>query len=470
MSDFDDAVNGLRAHRPQYVDPRIKVTGYRYPDGSVSNDPTTGARPGYLWVYGYPRPGANTQVIAGTRINPRVPNVKVWVGQNHANQAVAFDVVTDENAIRQFGGAVGAASTPLIPIEQWTQPVPGALIGGGRVLPSALGGYNVFVEGLIGFGYDNNDLPVDAGDIPPNPNEHCWSVWFMPLYTGTPVVPTYLTTTPVTVSSVNYLLVSDAYNLALPAGATRLGAVSLSYGQVTITGENSRFVDLRRDFAPEGLAGITVDDGATTLTGIDTLNFTSGATVSAGTPANVADIAITGGGGGGAVTQFQQQIAGVGGQAYFEFTSIPNTGTSLTWTFTGRTTNGANQDVFARAGTGGSLDTGSNYDFQRVTGNNATAGANRSAATTAIVIGSLPGTGVGAGPAGSIEGSVRNYTTSFWKSLSAECMYPSDASGGVLALYVQGEWRNTGAIDILRIYPGAGNFVQDSICTLYIVT
>lgn len=253
MTDFDDAVAGLRAQRPQFTDPRIKVTGYRFPDGTVSNDPTEGAQSGYLWVYGYPRPGANTQVIAGTRVNPRVPNVKVWVGQNHAKQAVAFDVVTDENAIRQFGGAVGAASTPLIPIEQWTQPVPGSLIGGGRLLPSALGGLNVFIEGLVGFGWDGNDLPIDAGDIPPNPNEHGWAVWYLPPYSGTPVVPEYLLTTPVTVSSVNFLLVSDAYNLVLPAGATRLAAVSLSYGQITISGANSRFVDLRRDFVPEGV-------------------------------------------------------------------------------------------------------------------------------------------------------------------------------------------------------------------------
>lgn len=251
MSDFDDAVAGLRAQRPQFTDPRIKVTGYRFPDGTVGNDPTEGAQPGYLWVYGYPRPGANTQVIAGTRVNPRVPNVKVWVGQNHAKQAVAFDVVTDENAIRQFGGAVGAASTPLIPIEQWTQPVPGGLIGGGRLLPSTLGGLNVFIEGLVGFGWDGNDLPVDAGDIPPNPNEHGWAVWYLPPYSGTPVVPDYLLTTPVTVSSINFLLVSDAYNLALPAGATRLAAVSLSYGQSIISGATSRFVDLRRDFVPE---------------------------------------------------------------------------------------------------------------------------------------------------------------------------------------------------------------------------
>lgn len=284
---FDDAVAAIRSILPPYLNTRIKISGYLDPaTGLVGNDPTVGAPAGKMWVYGYPR-GANVVVIASGGVNPRIPNVPLLVGDNHAHQAVAYGVVTDENALRQFGAGFPSVSTNPAPSETATQDTPLRLMSGGRSLPlnSTTPGLTVFIEAFPEVGWNGGNVVIGGGDIPTNPNEFRWAVFYFPAYSGTPVTPIYALTTAVTKPTKGDLLLSDAANLTLTAGVIRGGAVSLAYGQTDLTADQSRFEnELRRNFVPEGVDFGTPGSGPDYILiqdqqsiGTDDGTFTSGA-------------------------------------------------------------------------------------------------------------------------------------------------------------------------------------------------
>lgn len=272
MSHFDDAVAEMRKLRPAYLDKRIKITGFLSPDGSVSVDPTTGAQPGYLWVRGYPR-GANVQVLAGTDINPHIPNVRVWVGENEAKQAVAYALVIDKSAVDQFGAALGSVATNPVPVAQAIQPVPSSLVSGGRVLllNSPAPGQKVWVEGYLPALWTDASVAIDPADYPTNPNELRWAVFYFPqILPGQTSTPVYALTPPEVWANLDSLPVSEATALLLPNDALRLGAVSLAYGQTDMLPSNTRTIDPRDWLTPrsplinyDGSGAPTVNDDET---------------------------------------------------------------------------------------------------------------------------------------------------------------------------------------------------------------
>lgn len=256
---FDEAVAGLRALRPEYRERRIKVTGFLNADGTVGPNPTEGAQPGYVYVHNYYRGGGNVQVIAGTAINPYIPNLLVWVGENHANQAVAYALVIDKNAVDQFGTALGAAGSNPAPVEQTTIVVPASNVGGGRVLPNApTFGQTVYVEGYTPALWTGAPLAIDPADFPSSSNGLRWAVFYLAdAEPGSPHMPDYVLTDEQTGTDISTLLVSTADQVVLPNGAIRLFAVSLYNGQTDLTAQNTRWVDLRNWLNQSGVVPST---------------------------------------------------------------------------------------------------------------------------------------------------------------------------------------------------------------------
>lgn len=246
-SDYQNAVDGLRSMRPTYAKRRQKVTGYLNTDGTLGADPTADAETGNLWVHGYPR-GANVQVLIGPDINPYIPNVRVWVGENDAHQAVAFDVVVDKNAVRQWGTGLGAIAAPIN--------VPTMALIEGRLQASELGGLYVHVNSFYyedqfysgGSGspgsFDPTTYDFDlSADVPTVSGYACW-------------VRVYFDPSDATLHSVagadffvngNVWLMNEAdiAAIALPAGVIPTGAVVLVNGQ---TDFNGAYFASSRDF------------------------------------------------------------------------------------------------------------------------------------------------------------------------------------------------------------------------------
>ncbi len=239
-NDYNDAVAGLRAMRPQYSDSRIKVTGYLNTDGSTNADPTSDAQAGNLWVHGYPR-GANVQVLIGPEINPHVPNVRVWVGQNQAHQAVAYGVVVDKNAVAQWGPGL-----PTI-TQQVNVPAMGLLFGRAQASEDAscpmcvhVNGFDyddgVFLGGAwAGGNFDPTTYDFDmSADVPATPGYSVWDrIWFDP----SDATLHHLAGTPVYTGGNPWVMQeADIPLIPIPAGVYPTGAVVLTYGQTTLAG------------------------------------------------------------------------------------------------------------------------------------------------------------------------------------------------------------------------------------------
>ena len=88
---------------------------------------------------------------------------------------------------------------------------------------------------------------------------------------------------------------------AAPSGSIPLALIRL-YGGQTAINQADIVLDMRQiiNVSSGGSAAITVTDGSTTVVGVTTLKFTSGATVSNG-GSGEADVVVTGGGGGTSV-------------------------------------------------------------------------------------------------------------------------------------------------------------------------
>lgn len=251
-NDFQQAVAGLRAMRPPYADDRIKVTGYLNTDGTTNADPTTNAQEGYLWVHGYTR-GANVQVLIGPNINPHVPNVRVWVGQNHARQAVAHDVVVDKNAVDQYGSGLNSIAQPQNVVAMALVP--------GRAQPSSKGGLYVHIDGFdyddgvflggtwAGGNFDPTTYDFDISASVPAVNG--FSVWVRNWFDPSDATLHHLAGTPVYTGNNPWVMQeTDVPRVPVPTGCYPCGAEVLTYGQTTLSG--GYFASNRYFLSPKG--------------------------------------------------------------------------------------------------------------------------------------------------------------------------------------------------------------------------
>lgn len=114
-------------------------------------------------------------------------------------------------------------------------------------------------------------------------------------------------------------------------------------------------------------------------------------------------------------------------------------------------------------------DSSAIYDWERLFGNGAAAGAGEGLAATGGQIGFIPGSTVGAGIAATLEIVIPNYAgTTFNKGYTSTCNHKVGvASGNVYTGVWGGQWRSTAAINRITLVPQANNFLAGSRVTVY---
>jgi hypothetical protein len=151
---------------------------------------------------------------------------------------------------------------------------------------------------------------------------------------------------------------------------------------------------------------------------------------------------------------------GAGGAANITFSSIPQTGTDLLLVLSGRVS-GSSGDAKI---TFNSSTTG--YTGRYLLGS----GSAASSDLLAQVAGSLPGTARTANTFGSIQIYIPNYAGSTNKSYSVDEVEENNATLAYLMI-AAGLWANTSAITSIVLTDfSAGNFVQHSTASLYLIT
>lgn len=283
QTDEQDAITGLRALRPEFINRRMKVTGYLNTDGSLLA-PNINARDGYMWVHGYPR-GANVQVLVGANINPYAAGARVWVGENHAKQAVAYAPVVDRNSTQQWGTGLPGLATPVN--------VPTLAVIEGRLQSSELGGMYVHVNPFTyASGYwaggtwsagtltaTTYDFDVTSYTPTTNGNVRWVRVWFDP--TATAATALHAVAGAEVYQNNNVWLLDEALigAIAIPAGMYAVGAVALYYGQTDLAG--GRFASAREILNAHDAGGQWVIDYAATIPAPLTAAIPRGITITA---------------------------------------------------------------------------------------------------------------------------------------------------------------------------------------------
>jgi len=156
--------------------------------------------------------------------------------------------------------------------------------------------------------------------------------------------------------------------------------------------------------------------------------------------------------------KIQTVTVGAGGAATIDFTSIPQTYTDLKIVVSARhTTSETSNDVLATINS-----STSGFTARRLYGSGSSAASD----TNARVVGMTVGASATASVFGNSEVYFPNYTSSNYKSYSADLVGETNASTAYQIL-IAGLWSNTDAITSISLAPGSGSFVQYSTATLY---
>ena len=152
---------------------------------------------------------------------------------------------------------------------------------------------------------------------------------------------------------------------------------------------------------------------------------------------------------------------GAGGASSIDFTSIPSTYTDLCVKMSTRS-NGAYADIkFQFNG-----DTGSNYAWKSVRGNGSGIDNSGTASDTKLIIGDTVANADTANTFGNSEIYIPNYTSSNYKSVSADSVGENNATTAYSVLTAN-LWKSTSAITSIKIYSGTGSLVQYCTAVLY---
>ncbi len=171
----------------------------------------------------------------------------------------------------------------------------------------------------------------------------------------------------------------------------------------------------------------------------------------------------------GGLVKLDEKIAGAGGSASFDFTNISQAFRHLRIELYARSDDTVLTSRSVRVQFNG--DGGANYDFQRLIGSAAVAGADEFLAQSSGAMGEIPASnvGVGANLFGQSDALIAYYTQAtnnkMLTVLSGRKL--GTASGNMLLQHVACFWRSNAAITQVALFPGVGNFAEGSIATLY---
>lgn len=167
----------------------------------------------------------------------------------------------------------------------------------------------------------------------------------------------------------------------------------------------------------------------------------------------------------GALTAVETLTAPSGGSASFDFQSIPQTGKALLidLLIAGEVaaTNTALNVRFNN-------DSGSNYDHERLDGQNTTVVGGAVAGGTSALVAEIPGASI-TPRACSVTIRVPGYATTTldkaFTSVGGYSLSTAQADQGVRTIH--GTWRSTAAISRVTLTPASGDIAEGSTATLY---
>jgi hypothetical protein len=164
-----------------------------------------------------------------------------------------------------------------------------------------------------------------------------------------------------------------------------------------------------------------------------------------------------------AIVKLAEVIVGVGGQANIQFSNIPGTYRNLLLTFVGRGDSSSdNKQLYMQL----NGDTGSNYDWQ----NSYNGSGELAQADSKAEVGYITGATAPSNAAGGGQILLNSYAgTSFRKLWSGTThLHDHDTNAArTFSMVPSGSWRSTAAITSILLFPASGNFVQNSVASLY---
>lgn len=247
-----------------------------------------------------------------------------------------------------------------------------------------------------------------------------------------------------------------------PASGTIDGASSLTLSQnqgIALYSDGSNFFT-QRGAASGGGAGVSSLDS---ITGAVSLVAGTNVTITDNSPsAGQITIAASGSGGGGDLVKLSEVVTS-GSQASVTFSSFPSSYRDLIIVVRGRGTASQYDDAIVLQFNG---DSGSNYDYIQAFLATSYGNSSHQGQTSLFTV-QLPSATATANFAGACEITVADYKgTTFYKSVYAigHDWWSSQHDRGMVTA---GRWQNTSAITSILVAWGAGNFVDNSVVTLY---
>ncbi len=243
--------------------------------------------------------------------------------------------------------------------------------------------------------------------------------------------------------------------------------MTLTNKRVTIpgaVGENRRRIQVLEAVAaasPPPATDLAVTDGITTVDPTDTIDFTSGATVTDG-GGGLAQVAITAGG-GGAVTQLSRTVLAMD-TASFDITGISSGYNHLQVVLKARYDGGGGATLVNMRLNN---DSGSSYSAANVAATSGGPLATSTTSGTSARIGAVPGSAETAGMAAVIDLMIMDYSDTTFKKQWAGVGMRADSMSVVVKEDPGGVWDNTSVVNRITIFPGSGNFVTGSSLTIY---
>jgi len=158
--------------------------------------------------------------------------------------------------------------------------------------------------------------------------------------------------------------------------------------------------------------------------------------------------------------QLATTTVGSGGVSSVTFSAIPQTYTDLLIKGSARATTSVSNWVDIDVTINGST---SNFSFKELYGTGSSAAASNG---TTGIFGYSNGSVATANTFSNFECYIPNYTSSNYKSFSADSVTENNATAA-LAIFDAGLWSNTAAITSISLAPNGTNFLQYSTFTLY---
>ena len=160
--------------------------------------------------------------------------------------------------------------------------------------------------------------------------------------------------------------------------------------------------------------------------------------------------------------------ATVGSGGVVEFTSIPSTYSHLQIRAITRNSSGSTDvsDLLMQVGSANSADTGTNYSRHEISGNGSTVGVNGAANSSFIFVSPSPRNGNTSGIFGAFVLDILDYSNTN-KNKTFRILSGTDMNGTGYNYFASGNWRNTAAINYIKLYISSVNFVTGTQFALY---